>query len=491
MNFAVKDKVYHLDFGPGIVKDVLGEIVIVDFSGEQIDVHAISLKKIPSNNPVSSSLIGIENMSLNLKIRHFRRAFEALNLGVVPPDPDELLTLSIGGDTWRERIDLWLDKADIQGLCKVVFGHYGDGKSHILHLARSTALKAGWVVAYVEFDPKTADPSKPHLIYRNLVASLVFPKRDDGTVTRGFRGFIKEVREKWGSAAIRYNSAFLSTNSWFREGLDILMRFPHSEEDRYVAACAWLAGENEPIRTINSMAIEKGVRTRVPTMPRSGETAEIYVMHLVTIHHLCRELGYKGLLVVVDEAEHVRGYNVHRRERANNFFDLLARSAHSPRNDFSNPIPNDHGLYIPKYWEKGPHFSLLVGLTPSESLGDNPILDAANVFIFNEEDEVTLIKPEVEDYEKWCRDYFGLLRDCYPLQSQSIAQNASIDRISRILRNAYADSFKSGIPMRHWTKLCGLVGCMILAGNADSEDKIISAILKVSQEYKYGALPWR
>jgi hypothetical protein len=50
----------------------------------------------------------------------------------------------------------------------------------------------------------------------------------------------------------------------------------------------------------------------------------------VVVNEMCRALGYKGLLLVVDEAEHVRGYNVRRQERANNFFDLLARCAHRP-----------------------------------------------------------------------------------------------------------------------------------------------------------------
>ena len=43
-----------------------------------------------------------------------------------------------------------------------------------------------------------------------------------------------------------------------------------------------------------------------------------------------RSLGYKGLALILDEAEHVRGYNVNRRERANNLFDLLSRAAHRP-----------------------------------------------------------------------------------------------------------------------------------------------------------------
>jgi hypothetical protein len=55
---------------------------------------------------------------------------------------------------------------------------------------------------------------------------------------------------------------------------------------------------------------------------------------LVLLNEICRSLRYKGLALILDEAEHVRGYSVNRRERANNLFDLLVRAAH-------RPIPRD------------------------------------------------------------------------------------------------------------------------------------------------------
>jgi len=74
-------------------------------------------------------------------------------------------------------------------------------------------------------------------------------------------------------------------------------------------------------RQSNALARDKGLNIRVPRMPSTRETADIYVHHLVVVNTLCKLLGYKGLAIILDEAEHVRGFNVRRRERANNFLN--------------------------------------------------------------------------------------------------------------------------------------------------------------------------
>jgi len=490
-SFIQGARVKNLDFGPGVVVNSLGSIVTVDFNGDHIDIDASELEMIGHFRPEPVREAGIDQLPSDHKRRTFRRAFEAMNLGVVPPEPDELIALSIGGDAWRNRFEKMLAGAPNHGLCKVVYGHYGDGKSHLLHLARSVALKNKWVVAYVEFDPKTVDPAKPFLVYRNLASSLVFPKREDGSTTVGFRGFIKEIREKWGSKALRYNSKYLAENPWFANGLDILLRYPHSEDEDYIAACGWLAGENQPIRIMNAMAAAKGANSRVPTMPRTLEASDIYVFHLVTIHHLCRELGYEGLLIIVDEAEHVRGYNVRRRERATNFFDLLARSANPPLDDFNQPMPNEHGMVVPKYWQAGPHFGLLVGLTPGALSPEESGNPEQNVFIHSDEDHITIERPTPEDYEKWSRNYMRLLYECYPLKSGIIAMEEDRRKLAQFLSDAYSENVASGLALRHWIKLAGLVGCMVLSGNAGDIASIEATIETVAAEYKFGALPWR
>lgn len=103
----------------------------------------------------------------------------------------------------------------------VFFGGYGTGKSHQLQLVKATALRDGWVTAFVEFDPKAADPAKPQLVYRELMLGLEFPARVDGSQVRNFFGLVKEVRDHW--AEVR-SGQLLKSSPWFSETFRILRR---------------------------------------------------------------------------------------------------------------------------------------------------------------------------------------------------------------------------------------------------------------------------
>ena len=181
--------VRHPNYGPGRVIQVLGQQAVVDFFGDQltVDARALEIENAPDPVPVAEARSGIDRVL-------FRRAYEAVNLGVVPPHPDQLLALSIGGDLIAKRTGDWLDAARETGLCKVIFGDYGLGKSHHLKMIEACALRHGWVVSFLELDPKQVDPAKPHLVYRALMAALRFPTRGDGSRIGGFFGLVGEVQ---------------------------------------------------------------------------------------------------------------------------------------------------------------------------------------------------------------------------------------------------------------------------------------------------------
>ena len=62
-------------------------------------------------------------------------------------------------------------------------------------------------------------------------------------------------------------------------------------------------------------------------MPQTKDTGLIYAFHLVVLNEVLKALGYKGLAILIDEAEHVRTYSINRYHRANSFFDVLAKFA--------------------------------------------------------------------------------------------------------------------------------------------------------------------
>jgi len=487
MTISINTFVEHIDFGPGKVVNLLGSLAIVDFFGDQIECDVSELTVIdPPVPPVREpEPLGKDKVA-------FRKAFEAVNLGVVPPDSSSLVEMSIGGESILSAVRSGLDSQPSDGLCKVVFGNYGTGKSHYLHLASVIARRSGWVVSYLEFDPKAVDPAKPHLVYREIMSKLKFPEREDGTFSLGFQDFIREIKNNWGK--IR-DLPMLKASPWFRYGLETLMFFPHNDDPDYVSGCAWLAGKSVPITgpgSIRTLARSTNINPRIiPIMPKIRETAEIYVFHLVVVNEICKALGYKGLLIIFDEAEHVRGYNVRRKERANNFFDLLARAAHLSLREGA-PVLNDHGYRLPEFWNTGPHFGLYVGLTEGETFADDSLsLRDACVFLHNSEDRITLAAPAAEDYRTWTIKLFTDFHDHYPEKSAILSSEENRDRIADILADKFAGKSNSEYVIRTWVKLACLVPSIILSDNAETLDELIghlqTAVVDLTGE---GLLPW-
>ena len=487
MSFAVGDIVEHTEFGPGKVKEVLGSIVVVDFYGVCIECDINDLE---SKEPFSPEVTCSTSLSGNNRMA-FRKGFEAVNLGVVPPDFSSLVKMSIEGDVVERKTRYNLDRANISGLCKVVFGDYGSGKSHYLHLVMNIALQAGWVVSYLEFDPKAVDPAKPHLVYREIISKLKFPKREDGTASQNFRDFIKEIKKRWMDVR---DLPYLKKNPWYRYGLETLKFFPHNDDPDYASACDWLAGQPVQITgpgSMRSLTKQTNINPRlIPNMPKVRETGEIYAYHLVVFNQICQALGYNGLLIILDEAEHVRGYSVRRRERANNFLDLLSRSSHLPTVD-SPPILNDHGYEFPKFWNHGPHFGLYVGLTEGNTFEDTSLsLRDACVFLHSESDRILLQPPDRRDYENWCFNLFSGFHEHYPDKTEVISAEPSRKKIARALGDEFERNKGSALAIRAWVKLACLVPSVILVRDSVSVEELVSVIGKAVSELAGMNMPW-
>ena len=487
MTVTIGDIVEHFEFGPGKVLELLGTNATIDFFGEEIgcNVNELKVKKAFAPN------VAAHTKSNNKNKIAFRRGFEAINLGVVPPDSSSLIDMSIGGEQVSDEVRSSLNNIDSHGLCKVVFGNYGTGKSHYLHLVRSIALESGWVVSYLEFDPKAVDPAKPHLVYREIMSKLKFPEREDGTVTQGFRGLVKEIRKKW--PTIR-DQPYFKKNPWFRYGLETLQFYPHNEEQEYISACSWLAGQYVSITGPGSIrTLARGTNVKpmtIPNMPKIKETGEIYVFHLIVVNEICNALGYKGFLIILDEAEHVCGYNVTRKERANNFFDLLARSAHLPLGEGS-PVLNDHGHDFPRFWDNGPHFGLYVGLTEGDIFENAYIsLRDACVFLHTEGDQITLDIPSRDDYEVWCLNLLANFHKHYPEKTELLSSSNDRKMVAKTLADEFEDKEDSDLVIRIWVKLACLVPSVILARGVESIDDIITIIQDAVMELTGGSMPW-
>ena len=479
-------QVEHAEFGPGKVVAVLGNVTTVEFFGEMLDVDSDELvvradgnkpAAVPSSNHTTTDLA-------------FRRSFEAVNLGVVPTDPEQLVKLTIGGDDVSAKVRSLLRAAPARGASRVFMGYYGSGKSHHLRLVKAIALREGWVTASLELDPKAADPAKPSSVYQELVSGLEFPMRADGTRSEDFFDLIKEIRDNW--PKIR-SLPYFRRSPWFSKGLEALQYLSHRRDDSdYVSAVNWLAGQVKQISAIRSVSWRAGYRVQIPTMPQSKDTGLLYVFHLVVIHEVLKALGYKGLAIIIDEAEHVRTYSVNRYVRANNFFDILARCAHLPRTDLRDPDSDYDVSSISTFWKEGPHFGLFVGLTEGEDTQDlRRKAGEMSVLIHSSEDVVHLEPPSAEDYQAWSAAFLAEAADRLGPKVEVLSDSGVRERIAGVLRRQFEQLPDSEKFLRNWTKMAGFAAAVLLSQQRSIDgDELIAIVEDAARQVAGEVFPW-
>lgn len=189
-------KVTHPGFGPGLVKSVLdgGRQVRVEFErlpGVPYTLPATQLepptkrppaptperapaakRKVPRRRPDRRTATESPppRSSRPPPEAATRQLVEALRMGVVPPT--QLDRYTVGRDREIDRLRTLI--AGNRGL-KVIEGHYGTGKSHLIELAAADARAAGFLTSRVAFDPVEVPPSNPLRIYREVVTNLRAP----------------------------------------------------------------------------------------------------------------------------------------------------------------------------------------------------------------------------------------------------------------------------------------------------------------------------
>jgi hypothetical protein len=479
-------QVEHAEFGIGKVLAVLGDVATVDFFGEALDVGIDELLPRPLSNQTALPPQRIQPAT-DLA---FRKVFEAVNLGVVPGDPDRLVNLTIGGEQMAEQIGSLLSRAPKDGLCRIFMGYYGSGKSHHLRVVKSVALRDGWVTASLELDPKAADPAKPSTVYQALVSGLDFPIRADGSQSTDFFDLIKEMRDNW--TTIR-DLPYFRRSPWFSQGLEALLYLSHRRDDTdYVAAVNWLAGQVKQISTIRSLSWRAGYRSKIPILPQSKDTGLVYAYNLVVLHEVLKALGYKGLAVIIDEAEHVRSYSFNRYIRANNFFDIMARCAHAPRDDLKKPDSDYEQYELPPFWKEGPHFALFVGLTEGEDTQDlQRKVGEMSALIHNQNDIVRLEPPNEVEYEKWSLAFLAECADRLGPKVRLLSDPAVRSRIAIKLRHHFEQVRVPERVLRNWTKMAGFAPAVLLSHEREiGADELVDLVDEAAGQISGELLPW-
>ncbi len=217
------------------------------------------------------------------------QTLEALRLGVVPAQGVEDYTVARD----RELGNLG-GMLDDRGGCRVLWGDYGSGKTHLLEAAEQLALERGFATARVTLDPRENALHQPLRLYRRIADSLRTPDQ----VGAGLDWLFEQLLESsahydWdGGRASRFFSPYLQVR---RRGA-ALTRLVRD----------YVAGEPVNVEEINHVAARAGWRgQRMLCMSDFRTYGRMYIHLVGTLASWFADAGLQGLVLLFDEVERV------------------------------------------------------------------------------------------------------------------------------------------------------------------------------------------
>ncbi|HTW91102.1 MAG TPA: BREX system ATP-binding domain-containing protein [bacterium] len=281
-----------------------------------------------------------------------RRMIEAFRLGIVPHQDVESFTF--GREKPIAVLDAALESlARGQGDVFMVEGEYGSGKTHLLEYVHHRALASGMATSLVQFDPAEVSPHRPKRVYREVVHNLRYIK--DAT-EHGFRDLLRS-----GTALDMADHVFLGPV------LAKLGRIDAGHQQSEVF-WQWIEGEStKEYATEQKSPFRVKGGQRIPALYDFSTAADLYCNILSGMSWMARELGMKGLVLLVDEAETVTHlWDIMYLAKSVNFMDGLVRTA---QNDPDLKRINDRMVHnqvrpVP-YIYRDPSLLLVFATTPS------------------------------------------------------------------------------------------------------------------------------
>ena len=192
---------------------------------------------------------------------------------------------------------------------KMVIGSYGGGKTHFLYCIREIAWRYDYITSYITLSPEQTPFHKLERVYRAIVANLVYPQTPEELLSGYDRG-IEAVIKKWYNEKYQELSAKLTRDAVSRElntyasslgpyesisfrnaVKEAFIALDEKREEDFTLIMQWLRGENPPKNMLKDFKIFEKV---------DKSTAFKMIRSLV---QWIREMGYSGLIVLMDEAE--------------------------------------------------------------------------------------------------------------------------------------------------------------------------------------------
>ncbi len=282
-----------------------------------------------------------------------RRALERLREGLYDPVAVHLLTAHREELEARLQADLQrLEAGETVHLC--VCGAYGQGKSHTLTYLRQRALEQGYVVSAVNLDPRETPLHLFRLVYRTLLETMTFPLRPEEPAAPA--SFV-EAWQAWAQT-----QALPSDDATTALGALLPPDMPHvfktvlvalTQSTMHVPPGQWglrqyrdyrpahfpstlhraLLGEAVPVVQLRpALKYRQVAFYRQASLARRGD--ESFLQMILALPQLLRRMGYKGWMLLFDEAEAITQVRLPMRARS---YRLLYRLLH--------PESSSSGLY--------------------------------------------------------------------------------------------------------------------------------------------------
>ncbi len=303
-----------------------------------------------------------------------KRMFESMRTGL-PPAPGDLRRLAVGVDSLDSEVARFLEEVPEHGAVRIIRGGYGHGKSVSLRLLEEDALEMGFLVAHTEIDASENQLNKPHHVYRDLMSNLRIPAAE----ADGVRGLARLV-QKVLYARPYVENWVIAHRHWLEQMIEC-------------EPLAWLLSDYRLVdkpQLLGLLAGDTNVRAQdaraahmVPGKPQdwphftAGTQGDFASYVISGLSKLARLLGYKGLIVIIDEMEKWQDLNWRQQTQAGNLIGGLIWAATGKEGDrfrgsYRRPNPSQpdgltHSLRCGGYpftTDTPCHLGLVIAMTP-------------------------------------------------------------------------------------------------------------------------------
>ena len=256
------------------------------------------------------------------------RVIESLRVGL-PPIHAEARELAVGFHKISKAVDNLLEDVDKDGGRAIVIqGAYGQGKTFALKLLEELALESGFVVLRTEIDATENRLNKPHHIYHDLMVHLRVPgvqgsgkpalQALTAKTQKHIRDIVKGAETKQRMAWAGYE---LMTADLGCPPLAWLLSDP--EFDRKPLLASLLMCEPGVPVSLARRSHEIPGRSLDWPVFNAGTQGDFASFLLSGLGRLSRMLGYKGMIVVMDEMEKWQDLNWREQTQAGNLLGGL------------------------------------------------------------------------------------------------------------------------------------------------------------------------